>query len=97
MKSMYNPPHPGEILREGYLIPMGLNITHTAKKLCITRNNLSNIVNEKTGISAEMACRLAIAFNTTPEFWLNMQQQYDLWQTKQKTNFDDIEVILNAS
>ena len=79
---MHNPPHPGQILNELYIQPLGLTITKTAISLGVSRKTVSEIVNEKSGISPEMAFRLSRAFGTTPESWLNMQQQYDLWLTK---------------
>ena len=88
---MFNPPHPGEILREEYIKPLGLTITETAMKLGVTRKTLSSILNERSGISIEMALRLARAFNNTPESWLDMQTQYDLFQSKDKTNLDDVQ------
>jgi addiction module HigA family antidote len=75
---MFNPPHPGEILKEDYLIPLELTITQLAKTLGVSRKNLSEIINEKTGISAEMAIRLSKAFNTTPELWIGMQKEFEL-------------------
>jgi addiction module HigA family antidote len=81
---MFNPPHPGEILREDYLAPLELTVTGLAKALQVSRKNLSEIVNEHTGISPQMAVRLAKAFSTTPQFWMNLQMQYDLWQAMQQ-------------
>jgi len=75
---MFNPPHPGEILKEDYLIPLELTITQLAKSLGVSRKNLSEIVNQKTGISAEMAIRLSKAFNTTPDLWIGMQKEFEL-------------------
>ncbi len=75
---MFNPPHPGEILREEYLNPLNLTVTDFAKKLGVSRKNLSTILNEKTGISAEMAIRLSKSLNTTPELWIGMQMEYEL-------------------
>jgi addiction module HigA family antidote len=79
---MYNPAHPGEILKELYLEPLGLSVTETAKGLGIARKSLSEIINGHYGISVEMSMRLAKAFDTSPESWLNMQQQYDLWKNR---------------
>ncbi len=79
---MYNPAHPGEILKELYLDPLGLSITAAAKGLGITRKSLSEIINGHYRVSVEMAMRLSKAFNTSPESWLNMQQQYDLWKNR---------------
>lgn len=90
---MYNPCHPGEILREEYLKPCNISITEAALKLGIARKTLSEIVNEKAGISPAMALKLSKGLNTTPEYWLNLQIQYDLWQARQNTNLDDVQVL----
>ncbi len=81
---MHNPPHPGEVLKELCIEPLGLTVTDAAKGLGISRKTLSSILNGKAGISPEMAVRLSIAFNTSSESWLNQQSQYDLWQAEQK-------------
>ena len=75
---MYNPPHPGEVLRELCLAPLGLSVTEAAKGLGVSRKTLSSILNGRAGISPEMAVRLSIAFNTTAESWLRQQLQFDL-------------------
>ena len=75
---MINAPHPGEILREEFLVPSRLSITQLAKALGVSRKNLSEIINEKTGISAEMALRLSQAFGTTPHVWIGIQKEYEL-------------------
>ena len=80
---MHNPPHPGEILKELCLEPLGVSVTDAAKALGVSRKTLSSIINGKAGISPEMAVRLSIAFNTSSESWLNQQTQYDLWQAEQ--------------
>lgn len=79
------PSHPGTILHEFYFEPLNLNITEAAEKLQITRPNLSAIVNGKAGISAVMALKLAKAFKTTPQFWMNLQTNYDLWQASKQS------------
>ena len=76
---MNNPPHPGEILRELCLEPMELSVTDAAEALGVSRKTLSTILNGRAGISPEMAIRLSKAFDTSPESWLNQQQQFDLW------------------
>ena len=76
---MNNPPHPGEVLRELCLEPMGLSVTEAAEALGVSRKTLSTIINGRAGISPEMAIRLSKAFDTSPESWLNQQQQFDLW------------------
>ena len=80
---MYNPPHPGEILRKLCLDPLGISVTAAAKGLGVTRKTLSSILNGRAGISPEMAIRLSIAFETSAESWLNQPAQYDLWQAEQ--------------
>lgn len=80
---MHNPPHPGEVLRELCIKPLGLSVTDAAKALGISRKALSELLNGHAGISPEMAVRLSLAFNTTPESWLTQQMQYDLWKLKQ--------------
>jgi len=82
---MYNPPHPGEVLRELCLEPLGISVTDTAEALGVSRKTLSSILNGRSGISPEMAIRLAKAFDTSPESWLNQQVQYDLWKAEQNS------------
>lgn len=81
--AMHNPPHPGGILKRQYLNPLGLSVTATAKALRVSRKQLSQLLNERAGISPEMAIRLGLAFSTTPEFWINLQRNRDLWLAKQ--------------
>lgn len=87
---MHNPPHPGEIIRELCLEPLGVSVTEAADSLGVSRKTLSSILNGRAGISPEMAIRLSIAFDTSPESWLNQQSQYDLWQAEQ--NRDSLKV-----
>lgn len=90
---MFNPPHPGEIIREDYLTPLNLTVTALAEALRVSRKNLSEIINEHTGISPRMAVRLAKAFSTSPQFWLNLQMQYDLWQAMQQGLDKEVQVL----
>jgi len=76
---MHNPPHPGEVLREGWIEPLGLTVTAAAEALGVTRKTLSSILNGRAGITPTMALRLSRAFDTTAESWLDQQMQYDLW------------------
>lgn len=76
---MHNPPHPGEVLRELCIEPLGLSVTKAAEGLGVTRKTLSAVLNGRAGVSPEMALRLSIAFDTSPESWLNQQTHYDLW------------------
>lgn len=82
--SMYNPPHPGGILRRQCLEPLGLTVTAAAKGLGVTRQALSDLVNEQAGVSVDMALRVAKAFGGSPDVWLRMQMAYDLWQAKKR-------------
>ena len=73
------PTHPGRILNSHYLEPLSLTITELAKTLGVSRKTLSKIVNERGSVTSDMALRLSRAFDTTPELWLNLQRNYDLW------------------
>ncbi|MTI50303.1 MAG: HigA family addiction module antidote protein [Alcanivorax sp.] len=79
---MHNPPHPGEVIKELCLDPLGLTVTAAAKALGVSRKTLSAILNGKAGISPEMAIRLSIAFDTSAESWLTQQAQYELWHAE---------------
>ena len=80
--TMHNPPHPGEVIRELCLQPLSISVTDAARSLGVTRKALSELLNGKSGVSLSMALRLSIAFDTSPESWLNMQQQYDLYHAR---------------
>lgn len=71
--------HPGEIIREEYMKTLNLTVTSLANSLGISRKTLSTIINERAGVTPDMALRLSRAFSTTPELWMNMQRSYDLW------------------
>ncbi len=91
---MYNPPHPGEIIKELCLEPLNISVTAAAKALGVSRKTLSSIINGHAGISPEMAIRLSIAFNTTAESWLQQQIQYDLWQAELKREKLTVETLV---
>lgn len=82
MSRMHNPPHPGEVLRDGVFTETGITVTEFAERLGVTRVMLSRILNGKAGISADMAVRLAAALGGSAESWLHMQANYDLWQAE---------------
>lgn len=90
---MFNPPHPGKILKEIYLADYGISITEFALKIGVSRNTASELANCKNGVTAEMAIKLGKAFKTSANFWLNLKQEYDLWQARQRVNLDNVEVI----
>ena len=82
--AMQNPPHPGGIVKRQCLEPLDLSVTRAARGLGVTRQALSELVNERAGVSADMAIRLSKAFGSTPETWLGMQMAYDLWQARER-------------
>jgi antitoxin HigA-1 len=82
MSRMHNPAHPGEVLRE--YLPESLGVTESAKRLGVTRQALSAVLNGRSGVSAEMALRLEAALGTSAEMWLEMQAGYDLWLARQQ-------------
>ena len=93
---MSNPPHPGEIVKHECLEPLGLTVTRAAEGLGVTRQALSELVNERTGVSVEMAIRLSRAFGSTPETWLRMQMAYDLWQARENSAHIQVESFVSA-
>jgi len=84
--TMKNPPHPGRIVRQECIEPLGLTITEAAVRLGVKRQTLNNLVNEKAGISPEMSIRLSKAFGSRPEVWLGLQMQYDLAQAEKNAH-----------
>ncbi len=76
------PTHPGKIIKEDYLKPLSITINDLASTLGISRKTLSKIVNERGAVTPGMALRLSRAFETTPDLWLNLQKNYDLWQAE---------------
>lgn len=93
---MLNPPHPGEVVRELCLEPLGLSVTAAAEGLGVTRKTLSELLNGHAGISPEMALRLSMGFGGSPESWLQQQSLYDLAQTRKKTGTLNIKRFVPA-
>ena len=89
--SMHNPPHPGEIVKEECLNALGLSVTEGAKVLGLSRQALSNMVNQHTGVSPDMAIRLEKAFGSDAETWLRLQMNFDIWQARQRAAHIDIQ------
>jgi addiction module HigA family antidote len=80
MRERKRPPvHPGRILKNQHLLPLSISLTELARVLGVSRKTISKIVNERGVITPDMALRLSRAFNTTPDLWLGLQQEYDLW------------------
>lgn len=84
--TMVDPPHPGGIVKRECLEPLGLSVTKAAQGLGVSRQALSELVNEKTAVSVEMAIRLSKAFGSSPETWLGLQTAYDLWQARERAS-----------
>lgn len=91
---MNSPPHPGEIVREECLKPLGLSVTRAAEILGVTRQTLSDLVNDKAGVSVEMSVRLSKAFGSTPETWLGLQMAYDLWNARERIKSIEVEEFM---
>ena len=79
---MHNPAHPGEVLREW--LPEGMTVTKAAEELQVSRVTLSKVLNGKAGVTTGMALRLSVWLGTSPDIWLGMQTQWDLWQAEQQ-------------
>ena len=94
LMEMYNPPHPGEIIKELCLEPLEITVKRAAAALGVSRKTLSAILNGRASITPEMAIRLSIAFDTTAESWLNQQAQYDLWVARQRQPAPKVERLL---
>jgi len=90
---MHNPPHPGEIIREFCIEPLNLSVTEAANALGVTRKTLSALLNGRSGISPEMALRLSKVFGRTPEAWLRLQLQFDLWKTEQSVDISRLKRV----
>lgn len=88
---MKNPPHPGEIIRDLYVEPLGLTVTEAAIGLGVARKTLSLLLNGHASISPEMAVRLSLAFGRTAESWLLLQMQYDLAKVRNRANLAEIQ------
>jgi len=76
------PAHPGNIIKEDYLLPLSITIKDMAETLGVSRKTLSKIINERGAVTPDMALRLSRAFDTTPDLWLNLQKNFDLWQAE---------------
>ena len=91
--AMYNPPHPGEFIKEAYLEPLGVTPRSVALRLKVSPSTFLRLVKGQSSISPEMALRLSRCLGRSPESWLRMQDSYDLWQAKQNTNLSEIEPL----
>jgi antitoxin HigA-1 len=90
---MYNPPHPGEFIREVYLEPFHLSARQVAAKLKVSPSTFNRVLNGDSGVTPEMALRLAKTLGRSPESWLAMQHNYALWQARQRLNLQEVEKL----
>lgn len=90
------PVHPGAVLREDILKEMKISVTRAAKELNVSRKQLSEVINETSAISAEMAVRLESGFGVSAEFWLDMQKKYDIWRIKSSGRIQNVHRITTA-
>jgi addiction module HigA family antidote len=84
--AMHDPAHPGEIVREECLKPLGLTVTAAAEALGVTRKALSDLLNGHSGVSPDMAIRLEQVFGSTADTWLRLQMQRNLWEARQRSD-----------
>jgi len=91
--NMYDPPHPGEFIREVYLEELQIRSRTVAAKLKVAPSTFTRLLNGKSSVTPEMALRLSKTLGRSPESWLAMQNNYDLWQTRQSFNIDEVEKL----
>ena len=91
--SMYDPPHPGEFIREVYLEELKVSSRTVAAKLKVPPSTFTRLLNGKSSVTPKMALRLSKTLGRSPESWLAMQNNYDLWQVRKRLNFDEVEKL----
>jgi addiction module HigA family antidote len=93
MAIQYNPPHPGEFIKETYIAPLNISLRYVAKDLDVAPSTFSRLIQGKSDLSLEMALKLSKAFGRSPESWMQMQTNFDLWKAKQHVNLERVHVI----
>lgn len=91
--AMHNPPHPGEFIRVTYIEPFDISIRSLAESLDVSPSTLTRVIGMRSGVSPEMALRLSKGLGRSPESWLTMQHNYDLWQTKKTADLSDVQKV----
>ena len=91
--TMHNPPHPGEFIRDVYITPFSLSVRRVAENLRVSPSTLNRLLNGESNISPEMALRLSKALGRSPESWLAMQNQYDLWHARKNINLRQVKKL----
>jgi len=87
---MHNPPHPGEFIREVYIAPFQISVRKVAESLHVSASTLNRLLNGENNVSPEMALRLSKTLGRSPESWLAMQNQYDLWHARQRVDLKQV-------
>jgi addiction module HigA family antidote len=90
---MHNPPHPGEFIRMTYIEPFDISVRSLAESLGVSASTLARIVSTRSAVSPEMALRLSKALGRSPESWLAMQHNYDLWKAKKSADLSDVRKV----
>ena len=96
MSLLVNPSHPGEVLQELYLLPLGLSAIALAKRIHVPRTRIERLVKGETALSADTAMRLSRLFGTTPEYWMNLQRAWDLARAQETIDVSDIKPLAAA-
>ncbi len=91
--AMHNPPHPGEFIRDVYLAPFGFSARYLAAKLNVSPSTVARVLQGRSAVSPEMALRLSKTLGRSPESWLAMQDQHDLWNARQKVSLEGVEAL----
>ena len=91
--TMHNPPHPGEFIRETYIEPFDISIRSLAESLSVSPSTLARVVSTRSSVSQEMALRLSKALGRSPDSWLAMQHNFDLWQAKKSVDLSNVQKI----
>jgi len=90
---MHNPPHPGDFIRETYIEPFEMSVRTLAENLGVSPSTLNRLINNQSGVSPSMALRLSKALGRSPESWLTMQHNYDLWHARKTTDLSDVQKV----
>lgn len=93
MAMQHNPPHPGEFIKETYIKPLDISLRKVAIDLDVAPSTFSRLIKGKSDLSPEMALKLSKAFGRTPESWMQMQTNYELWKARQRVNLDRVHII----
>jgi len=94
---MYNPPHPGEFIRKVYLEPLGISYRTVAAKLKVAPSEFNRLINGQSSINSEMALHLSKTLGRSPESWVIMRNNYNLWQARKTINLDEVEELADVS